>query len=93
VDARSAPVGLFRPNAFGLYTAGNAAEWMEDCWNQRTVARRTTDRPGQTATARFAFSGEGRSPDKALAVLSPARFRYDGEFGTKLTVAEGARLD
>ena len=31
---RTAPVGSFRPNAFGLYdTAGNAAEWVEDCWN------------------------------------------------------------
>ena len=28
------PVGSFRPNRFGLYdTAGNAAEWVEDCWN------------------------------------------------------------
>ena len=26
--------GSFRPNGFGLYdTAGNAAEWVEDCWN------------------------------------------------------------
>ena len=31
---RSVPVGSFRPNAFGLYdTSGNAAEWVEDCWN------------------------------------------------------------
>jgi formylglycine-generating enzyme required for sulfatase activity len=30
----SVPVASFRPNAFGLYdTAGNAAEWVEDCWN------------------------------------------------------------
>ena len=29
-----AVVGSFRPNAFGLYdTSGNAAEWVEDCWN------------------------------------------------------------
>ena len=31
---RTAPVGSFRPNGFGLYdTSGNAAEWVEDCWN------------------------------------------------------------
>ncbi len=28
-----APVGQFKPNSFGLYdTAGNAAEWVEDCY-------------------------------------------------------------
>src|SRR5215218_5548186 len=32
---RSLPVGSFRPNAFGLFDAsGNAAEWVEDCWNE-----------------------------------------------------------
>src|SRR5947209_14717131 len=31
---RTSPVGSFRPNGFGLFdTAGNVAEWMEDCWN------------------------------------------------------------
>lgn len=30
----TAPVGSFRPNAFGLHDMlGNAAEWTEDCWN------------------------------------------------------------
>ena len=29
------PTGSFRPNGFGLYdVAGNAAEWVEDCWNE-----------------------------------------------------------
>ena len=31
---RSVPVGSFLPNPFGLFdTAGNAAEWVADCWN------------------------------------------------------------
>ena len=40
---RTSPVGSYKPNPFGLYdTAGNAAEWVEDCWNndyQRRAAR------------------------------------------------------
>ncbi len=32
--AYTSPVGSYRPNAFGLYDmAGNAGQWMEDCWH------------------------------------------------------------
>ena len=35
---RTAPVGSFEPNAFGLFdTAGNVEEWVEDCWNDSYV--------------------------------------------------------
>jgi formylglycine-generating enzyme required for sulfatase activity len=33
-DEQTAPVGSFKPNAFGIYdTAGNVTQWVEDRWN------------------------------------------------------------
>jgi formylglycine-generating enzyme required for sulfatase activity len=45
----NAPVGTFKPNAFGLYDMhGNVWEWTEDCWSPThdgapTIARPRTD--------------------------------------------------
>jgi formylglycine-generating enzyme required for sulfatase activity len=35
-DKQTAPVGSFKPNAFGLYDMhGNAWQWLEDCWHDK----------------------------------------------------------
>jgi formylglycine-generating enzyme required for sulfatase activity len=39
---KTAPVGSFPPNAFGLYdTRGNVWEWVEDCWRNSYPAERS----------------------------------------------------
>jgi formylglycine-generating enzyme required for sulfatase activity len=72
------PVGSFRPNAFGLYdTAGNAAEWVEDCWN---LSYRGAPNDGSAWTSgdcSLRVLRGGSFGDKAIAVRSSARFRYD----------------
>jgi formylglycine-generating enzyme required for sulfatase activity len=75
---QSSPVGSFRPNAFGLYdTAGNAAEWVEDCWNEsyqgapRDGSAWLNGQCGLRVLRGGSFSG------KADLARSAARFRYD----------------
>ena len=52
---------------------------------QRTAARPTTDRPGRKATARFAFSGEGRSRTRRPPYAPRRAFVTIRTFGTTLT--------
>ena len=97
--ARRAPADSFRPNAFGLYdTAGNAAEWVEDCWNPTYRGAPNDGRPGRTATARFASSAEARSPTRRSRCAPPpvfATMRTSGTtptaFGWRETWIDGQR--
>jgi formylglycine-generating enzyme required for sulfatase activity len=77
-NGKTVPSGSFRPNAFGLYdTAGNAAEWVEDCWNP-TYRRAPNDGSAWTnGDCSLRVLRGGSFADKAVAVRSSARFRYD----------------
>jgi formylglycine-generating enzyme required for sulfatase activity len=75
---KMAPVGSFRPNGFGLYdTSGNAAEWVEDCWNDnyRNAPKETSAWTSGDCRLRVLRGGNFTSP--ATAIRSAARFRYD----------------
>jgi formylglycine-generating enzyme required for sulfatase activity len=73
-----AVTGSYRPNGFGLYdTAGNAAEWVEDCWNENY---RNAPRDGAawiSGDCRLRVLRGGNFLSKATEIRSAARFRYD----------------
>jgi formylglycine-generating enzyme required for sulfatase activity len=77
-NQKMAAVGSFRPNGFGLYdTAGNAAEWVEDCWNDNY---RNAPKDGAAWTSgdcRLRVLRGGNFTSKAPEIRSSARFRYD----------------
>jgi formylglycine-generating enzyme required for sulfatase activity len=75
---RTVPVGSFAPNAFALFdTAGNAAEWVEDCWNEsyRDAPRDGSARTQGECGLRVLRGGSFAS--NSNAVRPAARFRYD----------------
>ncbi len=48
--ARTAPVGSFPPNSFGIYDmAGNVAEWVQDCFADNYAAKPRNGRAYETA--------------------------------------------
>ncbi|WP_407156435.1 SUMF1/EgtB/PvdO family nonheme iron enzyme [Bradyrhizobium sp. STM 3557] len=71
-------VGSFKPNGFGVYDmAGNAAEWVEDCW---TEGYRGAPNDGaaliKPACAERVLRGGAYNNDPKY-VRSAARFKYD----------------
>jgi formylglycine-generating enzyme required for sulfatase activity len=75
---KTVAVGSFRPNAFGLYdTAGNAAEWVEDCWNPSYRGAPNDGSAWMKGDCSLHVLRGGSFADKAISVRSSARFRYD----------------
>ena len=72
------PAGSFRPNGFGLYdTSGNAAEWVEDCWNDSYRNAPKDASPWTSGDCRLRVLRGGNFLSKGSDVRSSARFRYD----------------
>jgi formylglycine-generating enzyme required for sulfatase activity len=75
---RLAPVGSFRPNGFGLFdTAGNAAEWVEDCWNDNYRNAPKDASAWTSGDCRLRVLRGGNFTSKAAEIRSASRFRYD----------------
>jgi formylglycine-generating enzyme required for sulfatase activity len=77
---QTSPVGSYKPNAFGLYdTAGNAAEWVEDCWNDNYRGAPKDGSAWAAGECRLRVLRGGAYDSQAKSVRSTARFRYDSD--------------
>jgi formylglycine-generating enzyme required for sulfatase activity len=75
---QTSPVGSYKPNSFGLYdTAGNAAEWVEDCWNDSYRGAPKDASAWNAGQCRLRGLRGGAYDSQAKSVRSTARFRYD----------------
>ena len=75
---KTLPAQSFRPNGFGLFdVAGNAAEWVEDCWNDNYRGAPANGTAWTTGQCQQRSLRGGSFSSKASFVRSAARFRYD----------------
>jgi formylglycine-generating enzyme required for sulfatase activity len=72
------PVGSYKANAFGLFdTAGNVAEWVEDCWNDDYRGAPTDGSAWVKGNCQLRVLRGGSFDSEASYVQPSARFRYD----------------
>lgn len=78
-DNRStAPVGTFEPNPLGLYdTAGNAMEWVEDCYHPNYTGAPADARPWVEPGCQYRVARGGAFNKPASSMRSTARQRMD----------------
>lgn len=66
---RTAPVGYYAPNEFGLYDVlGNVWEWTEDCWNDSYESKPVDGGASKSGTCehRVVRGGSWYNPPKVL---------------------------
>jgi formylglycine-generating enzyme required for sulfatase activity/uncharacterized caspase-like protein len=70
--------GSYPPNAFGLFDmVGNAAEWVEDCWNDSYRGAPTDGSAWTRPQCRERVVRGGAFNNDARYLRSAARFKYD----------------
>ncbi len=70
--------GSFKPNAFGVYDmTGNAAEWVEDCWNDSYRGAPTDGSAWIKPQCRERVLRGGSFNNDPRYLRSAARFKYD----------------
>ena len=75
-----AAAGSYKPNPFGLYdTAGNMAEWVQDCWNESYQGAPADGSAWATGNCGLRGLRGGSFGNKSTYVRSSARFRYDSD--------------
>jgi formylglycine-generating enzyme required for sulfatase activity len=84
-------VGSFPPNPFGLNDmAGNAAEWLEDCWNESYKGAPSDGSAWANGSCSLRALRGGSFDAQSAYLKSAARFRYDSDvrfFGNGFRVA------
>ncbi len=72
--------GIFKPNGFGLYdTAGNVAEWVQDCWNESYNGAPADGSAWLSGKCAMRVLRGGYFGNKAQSIRSAARFRYQSD--------------
>lgn len=75
---KTMPAASFKANAFGLFdTAGNVAEWVEDCWNDNYRGAPTNGAAWQTGQCGLRVLRGGAYDSTSRYLRSASRFRYD----------------
>ena len=79
---QTAPVGSFRPNAFGLHDVhGNVWEWVQDCWNGNYAGAPGDGRAWKTGNcSRRVLRGGSWFIDTEDTSVRLYRLRYSADF-------------
>ncbi len=79
-NGQVAAVGSYKPNPFGLYdTAGNIAEWVQDCWNESYRGAPAGSSAWVKGNCSLRSLRGGSFGNKSTYIRSSARFRYDSD--------------